>query len=456
MRELTSPSNDSRPTAVRYIVLAAMCLVAMITYIQRNSLGVVEKEIRSQLQFSKMQSACVFSGLFITYALFQVPGGRLGQIWGCRKALSIYGVICSASTALFAIAGGFPGLLAARMGIGLGQAGVFPCSTDTVKTWIPVHRQALANGAITTSMQVGGILGTQLTGFLASQWGWRITLGWFALPGLLWSAWFYIWYRNRPQEHPAVNDAERQLLRGDRSAAKDDRLDATAAPATTDVNGVTPPDPIPWRQIFRSSSLRWVCAQQFFRGAGYMFYGSWFATFLKEGRGVTELAQAGFMTSAPLAATALGSMAGGWLSDWLLTRTGSRQISRRWLSALSSLAGAVCIVAAYPVTQVWLAVGIISAGAFCAAIAGPIAYTVTIDLGGKHVPTVFGLMNMCGNLGAFAFPLTVPFLVGEGENANWDPVLFLFTGIYLAAAICWTAFDANGTIEEPAAHLIED
>jgi ACS family glucarate transporter-like MFS transporter len=425
----------TRPSRVRYVVLAALCAVAAITYVQRTSLGVFEKELRKEMEFTKLQSAWITSGLFVTYALFQVPGGRLGQLWSCRRAFSLFAVICSGATAVLAVASGFPGLLAARMGIGLGQAGVFPCSTETVKTWFPVARRASANGAVTTSMQIGGIIGPLLAGPLVVAVGWRWTVGLFAIPGLVWAAWFYIWYRDRPDEHGGVNREELQVLSDGRNEPLPDRADVRV-------------EAIPWGTLLTSSTLGWICAQQFFRGAGYMFYQSWFATFLREGRGVEGIVSAGAMSSAPIAATALGSIIGGWLSDWFLIRTGSRWISRQVLAGTTSLAAAVFVLAAYPITSAWPAVIVISLGAFCAAITGPIVYTLTIELGGNHVPTVFGLMNMWGNVGAFAFPFAVPLLVGEENNANWDPVLFLFAAIYLAAAICAVAFDSNKGIFE--------
>lgn len=430
----TTATLAGQPTRARHIVLAALCAVAAITYIQRTSMGVIEKDLREQMGFTKMQSAWVTSGLFVTYSLFQVPGGRLGQLWSCRGALALFALICSGATGVFALASGFPGLLAARMGIGLGQAGVFPCSTETVKTWFPLSRRAFANGGVTTSMQIGGIVGTQVTGILVAFVGWRWTIGLFAIPGLLWAVWFYLWYRDRPEEHPDVNPEELHLLRGDGTAT-------SPAPGAV--------EPIPWGALLSSATLGWLCAQQFFRGAGYMFYQSWFATFLREGRGVEGIVSAGLLTSAPIAATALGSLAGGWLSDWLLVRTGSRRISRQILSAVTMLGAALFVLIAYRMTSAGPAVTVISLGAFCAAIAGPIAYTVTIDLGGNHVPTVFGLMNMWGNIGAFAFPFAVAAIVGEGKNANWDPVLYLFAGIYAAAAVCWIAFDADGGIVKP-------
>jgi nitrate/nitrite transporter NarK len=65
-------------------------------------------------------------------------------------------------------------------------------------------------------------------------------------------------------------------------------------------------------------------------------------------------------------------------------------------------------------------------------------------MGGKHIPTVFSTMNMAGNVGAVVFPLVVPWLVRL--TGNWDLVLFVFAGVYLAAAACWLPINPNGTV----------
>ena len=74
----------------------------------------------------------------------------------------------------------------------------------------------------------------------------------------------------------------------------------------------------------------------------------------------------------------------------------------------------------------------------------PAAYAVTMDMGGRHVATVFSMMNMAGNLGAFGLPLLVPPLVRAADG--WDVVLFPVAGIYLAAALCWWLLDTDGTV----------
>lgn len=423
-----SGDGDPSPTRVRYGVLAWLCAAAVIAYIQRNCIGVAEEAIRVDLELTREQMGQVMGAFFLTYAVFQIPTGWIGHVWGSRRALPLFSALWSVSTGL-AVLGGFPMLYLTRLSTGAAQAGIFPCSTVSLAKWFPPTRRSLASGALGSSMSVGAALAAVLTGLLLDVVGWRWLFFLVALPGLAWAVGFYLWFRDRPGEHPAVNPAELQLLPPD------------AEPAGA------PREPTPWRAIFTSPALGWICAQQFFRAAAYVFYTSWFATFLKETRGVTT-AMSGLLNSLPLLAVVLGSVLGGLFCDWVLVRTGSRRLSRQGVSSLSLVICAALILSAYFVVNVWLAVLIISLGSFFASFAGAGAYTISIDMGGKQVATVFSTMNMSGNIGGWVFPVIVPYLVTL--TGNWDLVLFVFAGIYLAAALCWLPFNPNQTIGEHA------
>jgi ACS family glucarate transporter-like MFS transporter len=174
-----------------------------------------------------------------------------------------------------------------------------------------------------------------------------------------------------------------------------------------------------------------------------VFFATWFATYLQETRHV-GVAASGVLNSLPLIGVVLGSLLGGTLSDWLLARTGSRRVARQGLAAVSLACCAALVVAAFFIRDTTLAVLTISAGQFFASCGGPCAYAITMDLGGRHVTTVFSFMNMCGNVGAFVFPILVPQIVAW--TGAWDAVLFTFAIIHLAAAICWLCFDGNRPI----------
>jgi MFS family permease len=426
----------TRATFVRYQVLAALCLATTIAYIDRGCIQMVVKPIQADLDLSQEDMGLIMSAFFMAYALFQLPTGWLGHAWGTRRALPFFSALWSVATGFCALAGGFPSLWLARSGMGAAEAGIFPCAAASLGKWFPSTRRAWVSGVLGSFMGVGGALGTFLTGWLLLTLSWRWIFAVYALPGIIWAVWFYFWFRDRPQHHKSVNAAELDLI-----------LEHEAQPAGDDQT----PTPTPWWAILSNATMWWINGQQFFRAAGYVFFMSWFPTYLEETRGIT-LAEAGVLASLPHVAMLLGALAGGLIADWLLVRTGSRRLSRQGLAVASLLLCALLTLGSYWVpsrpeqalTDAVLAVLVISAGAFCASLAGPSAYAVTIDLGGRHVAPVFSIMNMSGNVGAIVFPFLAPRLVSW--SGSWDLVLFVFAGVYMTAAVCWLFLNTERSI----------
>ena len=435
---MSTPADDrfrtagEVPTSTRYVVLAWLCLSATIAYVQRNSLGVAESTIRAELSLSEHEMGLAMSAFFATYAIFQLPTGWLAHMGGTRRVLSSLTVLWSLATGGLAFCQGVASLAFARGAMGAAQAGVFPCATDTIARWMPPTRRGISSGVLTAFMSVGGAGGAMLTGYLLGQIGWRNVYLLFALPGLMWAGWFWWWFRDSPEMHAAVNDAELGLISPGMIRGRN-------------AQQARPREPTPWGVIFRSRAMWALCGQQFFRAAGYIFFASWFPTYLQQTRGVS-IAASGLMSSLPLLTFVLGSVVGGAATDALVQWSGSRRVGRQGLAVVSMLGCVAAVLAAYPINHAWLAVVVISAGSGCAALAGPCSYSMTIDLGGRHVPTVFSVMNMAGNVGAVLFPLVVPYLIAF--PGGWDWVLFLFAAIHLAAGICWVLFDADRPLLE--------
>ncbi len=460
-----SPQTNSlidasdRPTSTRYVTLAWLCAAAAIAYIQRNSLSVMESTIREEMKLSEEQMGWVFGSFFFTYSIFQIPSGWLGDRWGSRRALPFYCVSWSIATAMTVLAGtflleslvenaGFTGvaifvawewMLLSRLFSGAAQAGIFPCASVTMTHWFSTTQRGIASGWIAAFQQVGGILATSLVGALLIIIDWRWILVLFSLPGILWAWKFYQWFRDRPEDHRAVNEQELAIIRGPAAAVKSE-------PETIPQNNSTP-----WLEMIFSPAMWWICGQQFFRGAGYIFYATWFPTFLQETRHVS-VPKSGFLTSLPILGSLLGALLGGFVSDMILRKTGSRRWARQGVAITGMISCAGFIFAAYFVHNAVAAVLIISAGAFCAALAGPAGYALTIDMGGKHVATVFATMNMSGNIGAFIFPVVVPYLLKL--PGGWDLVLVVFGLVYLAAALCWALLNPNGTVFEQSRYRV--
>lgn len=400
---------------VRHIVLAGLCAAAALAYFTRNGVAPAESTIRAELGLTKEESGMLMSAFFWPYALCQIPAALLARRMGTRWALALYGGLWSLATAGLSI-GNVLVMTASRAFMGVAQAGLVPVSTAAMARWFPRSAQASASGAFSGFMSVGSIVAAPLTAWLVVTCGWRWMFVWYAVPGLVWALWFALWYRNSPAEHPAANGAERQWIMQDGNGA---------------AQGATA---VPWGLLARSPAMWCLCLQQFCRAAGYMFFASWFATYLQEARGVTIL-RSGWLTTLPLLADVTGCMAGGVLSDALLKHRGSARLARQGLSAAALLMCAGLIFAAWRAADPLMAVLVISAGMFCAAVANPCLAATVMRLGGPHVAAVSAVTNMCGNFGAASFPLAVPWLLAHA--GGWNAVLGAFGALYIVGAVFW-------------------
>src|SRR5262245_35186434 len=98
--------TDPPPTRVRYAVLAALCLATLLAYVQRNSIGVAEREVRDDLGLSEPAMGLAMSSFFLSYALLQIPTAWLGQAWGTRRGMPLFSLAGSAALGLGSLAGG--------------------------------------------------------------------------------------------------------------------------------------------------------------------------------------------------------------------------------------------------------------------------------------------------------------------------------------------------------------
>jgi ACS family glucarate transporter-like MFS transporter/ACS family D-galactonate transporter-like MFS transporter len=433
MTEFQHPvTRNSRPTAVRYLAVTWLTLAAALAYLCRNSISVAESTIRSDLDLSLAQSGWFMGSFFWTYAVFQVPTGWFAERAGTRLALTLFAVSWSVAMIGLAVAPALAMLILAQMVMGIAQAGVFPASCNTIGHWMPLSQRSTGCGVLAAGMQVGAIVASALTGTLMMLISWRWVFVWFALPGLAWAAGFYAWFRNRPEQVRSVNSAELRLISGGVETSESAPPDQTSE----------------WRElvaIFRSPAMWLLCGQQICRACGYMFFASWFPTFLQQTRDVS-VAGSGLLQGLVFAGTLAGSLVGGMVTDWIWRKTSSLRLSRCGTGAGALTACGLLILAAWFVRSPAGAVGMMALGAFFAALAGPCAFATTIDIGGPRVPQVFGTMNMFGNFAAAACPVLVAMFFQWTDN--WNAVLLLFAGVYLIGAVCWLFVDPQSHIDD--------
>jgi ACS family glucarate transporter-like MFS transporter/ACS family D-galactonate transporter-like MFS transporter len=406
---------------IRYLAVMWLTLAAALAYLCRNAIGVAESTIRADLDLSMSQSGWFMGCFFWTYALFQIPTGWFSERVGSRLACTLYAIGWSIAVIGISISPWCWLLIAAQLLMGISQAGIFPASCSSIGTWMPISERSTACGFLTAGMQVGAIIAATLTGGLMLYVGWRLMFVLYALPGLIWAIVFFTWFRNRPEQVISISSRELELI----SAGCESESQSQPQKSSE------------WQEllsIFQSPMMWLLCGQQICRGAGYMFFASWFPTFLQQTRGVTVV-QSGLLQGLVFAGTLGGCLIGGTATDWIWRRTNSLRLSRSGVGAAALAACGLLILSAWFVSSPGLAVSLIATGAFCAALAGPCAFATTIDIGGTRVPQIFGTMNMFGNFAAASCPVLVAWFFEW--TANWNLVLLLFAGVYLAGAICW-------------------
>lgn len=444
---------QTKPQNLRHFVMLWLASMAAIAYLCRTSISVVEKSIRAELGLSESAMGMILGPAFFwTYALAQIPTGYIGGRVGARVSLPCFACLWSLATAVFGTFHWFPLLMLNWMLVGLAQAGAIPVAAKTIADWHPKVERAFASGIFVAAMSFGAAGGAALTGWLVGWMNWKTVFILYAVPGLLWAVGFAWWFRNRPEQHPRISSEELDLIHersGTSAAMAADKLAAPTKPADSERT--------PWKLLITSPAVWLICGQQYCRAAGLVFFASWFATFLQESRQIT-VTKSGMLSVLPHLATALACLIGGRVADEVFRRTNNLVWSRKGLAVVSLILSTVFLFAAYFVNDATLAVTVISLGVFCAGLAGPSAYAVTMDLGGKHVASVFATMNMIGNLGAGMLPLMVPLLrrVISGNSTlldlfggdSWNAVILFIALLHLVAALCWYRLRMTGTVFE--------
>jgi ACS family glucarate transporter-like MFS transporter len=453
----TRPAES--PTILRHCVLAALLVITTVNYAQRNAIAPAATTIEEDLGVTSPQLDLAAGAFFLAYTLLQVPSGWLAQRWGPRLMLALYAAGWSLAVIACARASGFFELYIGRLAMGALQAGIFPCATLILQVWYPSTQRGIATALLNSFMLLGSAGGVVLAGHLLGPLGWRGVFLAYAVPGIVWAVWFLWWFRNSPAEHPGVNQAELSIITEGQTlpaavppptlpalTAKHD--DATprlapvfSAPSIPDVKQRSP-----ILLALCSLPLILLCTQQCFRAAANRLFDSRLPTYLERQRGLSK-ADAATLSSYPQWAGIFGGIFGGALSDYILRRTGERRLARKGLSLVSlTLATAVYLSAWFIADTTW-AMLVFSAGAFLFCASSPCSYALCIDIGGKHLAIVFGLMNMMGNLGAFAFVSSVTSLVRLG---GWELALGVWLMLHVAAFFCWLFLDPDVTIGETA------
>jgi sugar phosphate permease len=359
----------------------------------------------------------VFSAFTLAYGLFEMPSGWFADRFGARKGLVRIVLFWSLMTAATGAVTSFASLLLVRLLFGMGEAGAFPATARAYARWLPEKERGRAFGFAIMTGALGGAATQPLVVALLPAVGWRGTFALFGIAGVVWAGLFWWYFRDHPREHRGVNAAELALI---------------AATPEPPKHGA-----VPFAELMQNRTLIALCLMYTGTIYGWYFYLTWLPTYLLEARGF-DLKATGWLAAGPLVGIACGVFLGGFLSDFLPRRWGSRD--GRVVQGLVGLpAAAAFVVFAVATDDAVLSAFLLSLAAMLAALGVAPAWTVCIEIGGAHAGIVSGTMNMFGNLGGALVSLAVGFSLRSFHS--WTAPMYSIAAFYLAAGACWLWVD---------------
>jgi sugar phosphate permease len=434
---MTGDPRQARPSMGRWYILGLISLMYLITYLDRVNISNVAPVLSKELGFDKTTMGVIFSAFAWSYALFQVPGGWLGDRFGPRRVLTIIVAFWSVMTALTASAWSFLSFFIIRFLFGIGEAGAFPVATRAMQLWFPRRERGFVQGVTHSASRLGAAVAPPIVVLIMTTLGWRWVFYICGAIGFLWAAWWYLAYRNLPEEHPLVDRAELELIRG---------LDAAG---NVNQPSVVAKGEMAWTSLLRSPNM-WAIMFAYFTYVYCLWiFLSWLPSYLVEARHFTLVAT-GIYASLPLFAGVVGDTVGGLATDWLLRRTGNARLARRLVAITGMLGCVVFMVPAALTEDALTSVYCLTASLFfLECTIGP-SWAVPMDVGGKYSGTVSGVMNMAGNLGGALSPIIFGILAQYG---SWEAPFILSAGLLVIGAAIW-AFWLDP--ESPVVQLAEE
>jgi ACS family glucarate transporter-like MFS transporter len=428
-----------RRSSVRVQLVFMLFVISAIAFLDRTNISVAGVQMRQEYEIDQVQLGWVFSAFLIGYAAFQVPAGWLASRMGPRNLLTfalIWWGVFSIATALVPPQAQNAILLLAivRFALGLGEAAVYPAANQFVSRWVPVAERGKANGLIFAGVGVGSGLTPPLISAVIAGAGWRASFYVCAAIGVVVAVLWYIYARDRPQDHSSV------------SAEELAHIEAGIPPLAVKEKVATP-----WGAIFSSRNVWGLFLSYFAFGYVIWIFFSWFFIYLAEARGL-DLKSSAMFGMAPFIAMTVGCLIGGVLNDAISRRYGLYW-GRSGLAMVSFVLTGIFLIIGSRVDNVSLGVLTLAMGGGAIYLSQSSFWSVAADIAGRHTGVVSGLMNVGAQLGGATTASLTPWIA---QQYGWIAAFGTGAAMVITGTIAWALVDPRKLIEPETELLVSD
>ncbi|MCU1266959.1 MAG: major facilitator superfamily 1 [Acidobacteria bacterium] len=415
---LEAPRTEAMTTAggfklrgLRWWIVGLVFLATLINYVDRLTISVLPPVITKDLGLSNTEFGGIVVWFLFAYTISQGVSGKVYDKVGTRLGFTFSIIIWSVAAMAHAFARGLTSLSIFRFVLGFGEAGNWPGAAKTVAEWFPVRQRAFGMAIFNSGAAIGSVLAPPLIVFLQLKYGWQTT---FLVTGTLGFLWLVLWllFYQTPERHPWLTNEEFRLIRegqsspdGGKEFAAQNESEAEAAPR--------------WRDLLRYRQVWGIVIARFLTDPVWWLYITWLPLYLANARGFS-LAKIGLFAWVPYVAADAGSLAGGWLSGFLIGRGWTVDRARKVVILCAALLMPAGIIAAF-VSSPMAALALIGVVLFGFQVWINNVQTMPSDFFSvKAVASVAGLGGTGAGIGSMIFIFTTGWVV---DHFSYTPIL---------------------------------
>lgn len=407
----------------RWTIVALLFFATSINYIDRQVIGLLKPTLAQDFHWTETDYSHIVMAFTASYAIGLLVFGRLIDRLGTKLGYTLSIVVWSTAAMLHAAAKSTAGFMAARIGLGLGEAGNFPAAIKTVAEWFPKKERALATGIFNSGANIGAVIAPIMVPWILGAYGWQEA---FLITGALAFIWLIFWfiYYEVPAKEKRLSEAEWAYINSD----------VDEQPLINDASA----KPVSYGKLFGLRQTWAFILGKFLTDPVWYFLLFWLPGYFHDSFNL-NLTKPGWPLAIIYTATTVGSIGGGFLSSYFIKRGWTVNKARKTTMLIIALI-ILPIVTARFATGISVIVTLISLAAAGHQAWSANIFTLVSDMfPKKDVSSVVGIGSMAGSVGGILFPILIGYVLdtataGGNKTAGYN-FIFIICGV--AYLIAW-------------------